>query len=194
MARHLGAVPADTHVAPSAPAGRGPIDEDLAASVVGTCPQPMRVVLGQEVGERAGDGCPGLVEVVANLGHRVASAALVGDELVVVKAVAQDVVEVTDLLACRAVAVIHALRDGVDQVAQVAKALEPPLGLRGIAGQALRLPSSSALADQPVLLEPGEQRRRLRNVVSGDAAGVLEGVREAHEELFGLGWFWQKFA
>ena len=67
MARHLGAIAADAHVAPAAAAGWGPIDEDLATSFVGAGMQPMWIVLGEEVGERAGDGGPRLVEVVANL-------------------------------------------------------------------------------------------------------------------------------
>ena len=106
MPSHLGAVPADAHVAPAPSPRRRAVDEDLAATIVGTRAQPMRIVLGEEVGERAGDGGARLVEVVTHLRHRITVLACLGDELVVVQAVAEDVVEVANLLAGRGMAIV----------------------------------------------------------------------------------------
>ena len=190
MPRHLGAVAAHAHVAPAPSSSRGAVDEDLSAPVIGACPQPMRVVLGQEVGERAGDGGARLVEMVADLRHGIAVSVGIGDELVVVQAVAEDVVEVADLLTSWPVPVVHPFRDGVDQVAKVSETLETALSLGGIASQSLGLHGSPALVEQAALLEPRKQSGRLLDVVCRESSRVFEGVREGHEQLVGLRWFW----
>lgn len=190
MPGHLGAVTADAHVAPAPSSGRGAVDEDLSALVIGACPQPMRVVLGQEVGERAGDGGARLVEVVADLRHGIPVSLGIGDELVVVQAMAEDVVEVTDLLAGGPVPIVHAFRDGVDEVAKVSETLEAALSLGRVAPQPLRLHGPSALVEQAVLLEPRKQSRRLLDVVCRQSSRELERVREGHEQHLGLRWFW----
>jgi hypothetical protein len=125
----------------------------------------MRVVLGQEIRERARDRGPRLVEVVADLGDRVARTACFRHELVVVKAVSQDVIEVADLVARRRVIVVHPFRDCVNEAAQVSESVEPSLGLSRVAAQALCLHRPPTLTEETILLEPPEQGCRLRDVV-----------------------------
>ena len=108
------------------------------------------------------------------------------------QAVAEDVVEVANLLAGRGMAVVDAFRDGVHQIAEVLESLEPPLRLGRVAPQPLRLHRPPTLTEKAVLPEPREQGCRLGNVVGRDAARVLEGVREGHEQLIGLGRFWHQ--
>ena len=165
MPSHLGAVPADAHVAPAPSPRRRAVDEDLAATIVGTRAQPMRIVLGEEVGERAGDGGARLVEVVTHLRDRIAVLAGLGHELVVVQAVAEDVVQVANLLAGRGMAVVDAFRDGVHDVPKVLEAFQAPPSLGGVAPQSLSFHYPPALAQQAVLLEPREQGCRLGDVV-----------------------------
>ena len=143
----------------------------------------MRIVLRQEVRERARDRGPGLVEVVSDLGDRVARTLCLRDELVVVQAVPEDVIEVADLVARRRVIVVHPFRDGVNEAAQVSESVEPSLGLGRVAAQALGLHRPPTLTEETILLEPLEQGCRLRDVVRGNAAGVLECVREGDEQL-----------
>jgi hypothetical protein len=192
MPRNLGAVATDAHVTPATPPGWGAVDEYLTTSVIRAGPQPMRIVLGEEVGQRAGDGGTRLVEVIADLGDRIPTAFRIGHELVVVQAVAEDVVEVADLLPGWSVPIVHPFSYGVDEAAQVSEPLEAAFGLGGIPPETLRLLCPPALIEEAVLLEPREQGGRLRDVVRGNSAGVLEGIREDHEQLFGLGRFWQQ--
>jgi len=146
MPRHLGAVPTHAHVAPAPSSGRGAVDEDIPAAIVGARAQPMRIVVGQEVGERAGDGSPRLVEVVTHLRHRVAVLAGLGHELVVVQAVAEDVIEVANLFAGRGMAVVDPFRDGVHDAPKVLEAFQAPLSLGRVAPQSLSLHYPPALA------------------------------------------------
>ena len=152
----------------------------------------MRIVLGQEVRQRAGDGGTRLVEVITDLRDGIPTAFRIRHELVVVQAVAEDVVQVADLLPGWSMPIVRPFRYGVDEAAQVLEPLEAALGLGGISPETLRFLCPPALIEEAVLLEPREQGGGLRDVVGGNSAGVLQGVREDHEQLFGLGRFWHQ--
>jgi len=110
-------VPAGAHVAPPSPPGRGPVDEQVAAARIGADPEPRRRVIGQELGERAGDGGACLVEPVADLGERVPRPVRVALDLVVVQPVPKDVIEVAQLVGGRVAALRHLLRDLMQELA-----------------------------------------------------------------------------
>jgi hypothetical protein len=96
MSRDLGLVAARTHVTPATPPSRRAIDEEKPAAGVGAHAKPRRRVIGQELCERGGDGRSRLVEPVADLGEGVTSPIRIALDLVVVKPMPEDVVEVTN--------------------------------------------------------------------------------------------------
>ena len=186
MARDLGLVATGAHVAPAAPAGGGAIDEEVPASLVGADPQPGRVVIGQELRERAGDGGARLVEPVAYLGEGVARSIRISLDLVVVQSMAKDVVELAKLFA-GGVVVLGDLRcDAVQNLPQMLEPLEPPSRLLRVAPQSGRLRRQATATDQSSLAQPGKQRGDIGNGVSRLATLVLERVSEGDEQLLGL--------
>ncbi len=96
VARDLGLVAAGPHVAPATPPRAGTVDEHLVAAGVVADPQPPHRAAGDEVGQRAGNGCPGLVQPVAHPRQPVLAPIGAHLELVEVEAVAEDVVELPD--------------------------------------------------------------------------------------------------
>ena len=88
MPRDLGAVAAGAHVAPSTAPGGRLVDEEPAARVVGADAQAMRVVVGEVVGERPGDGGASLLQLVADRLHAEVAIAIGRAQGVVVEAVA----------------------------------------------------------------------------------------------------------
>ena len=106
------------------------------------------------------------------------------------EAVTQDVVEVADLGAGRAVPAARPIGDCDEQVAEVAEALEAPSAFGGVAVDALPLGGAPAIREQAVLVEPIKQGGRVGNVVDQHASLVAERIREGHEDvgrLRGLG-------
>ena len=182
---HFRLVAARSHVAPASLAARRVVDEDLTAAVVGAHPS-RRHIVGQEVREGGGDGRSGLVQPVADLRDLVAIAVRADAQLVVVQAVAQDVVQLGELLRLGSAIERDGGRRVVEQAAQVREALEPSLAFVRMAPQAGPLGRATPAAQQVVRPQPVE-RLDVGDLVMRDPAGVAERVGERDEELFGFG-------
>lgn len=186
MSSHLGLVAAGAHVAPPSSPGRGAIDEEIPAAGVGADAQPRRRVIGQELGERAGDGGPCLVEPIADLGEGVSGPIRIALDLVVVEAVAEDVVEVAQLLGCRVPRLCHLGGDVVQELAQVVEPFNPPSRLIRVASQMSGFNCQTTPTDQASFAEPRQKRGDVGDGIHGLAALVFERVSEGDEELLGL--------
>ena len=157
MSRDLGLVAACAHVTPPSSPRRRAIDEQKPAAGVRTHTQPRRRVIGQELRERAGDGCPRLVKPVADLGEGVTGPIRVTLDLVVVQPMPKDVVEVTKLIGGRVAVFGHLGRDAVQELAQVVEPFNSTRGLIGVPSKVGRFNCEPSPTDQSPLAEPGEQ-------------------------------------
>jgi hypothetical protein len=186
MSRDLGLVAACAHVTPASSPRRRAIDEEKPAAGIGAHTQPRRRVIGEELGERGGDGCPRLVESVADLGEGVTGPIRIALDLVVMQPMPEDVVEVTKLIG-RGMAVLgHLGRDAVQERAEVVEPFNATRGLIGIASKVGRFDREATSTDQSPLAEPGQQRGDVGEGLNGLATLVLERVPERNEELLGL--------
>ena len=186
MSRDLGLVAACAHVTPPSSARWRAIDEEKPAARVGAHAQPRRRVIGQELGQRGGDGCPRLVEPIADLGEGVTGPIRITLDLVVMEPMSEDVVEVTKLIG-RGMAVLgHLGGDAVQQRAQVVESFNSTRGLIGVPSKVGRFYREPPPADQSALAEPGQQRGDVGDGINGLATLVFQRVSEGNEELLGL--------
>jgi hypothetical protein len=186
MSRDLGLVAACAHVTPPSSPCRRAINEEKSAAGVGTHTQPRRGVIGQELGERAGDGCPRLVKPVADLGEGVTGPVGITLDLVVVQPMPKDVVEVTKLIGGRMAVFGHLGRDAVQELAQVVEPFNSTRGLIGVPSKMGRFDREPTPTDQSPLAEPGQQRGDVGHGINGLATLVFERVSEGNEELLPL--------
>ena len=186
MSRDLGLVAAGAHVTPASSARRRAIDEEKPAAGVGAHTQPRRGVIGQELGERGGDGCPRLVEPIADLGEGVTGPIGITLDLVVVQPMPKDVVEVTKLIGGRVAVFGHLGRDAVQELAQVVEPFNSTRGLIGVPSKVGRFNCEPSPTDQSPLAEPGQQRGDVRHGIDRLATLEFERVPERNEELLGL--------
>ena len=186
MSRDLGLVAAGAHVTPASSARRRAIDEEKPAAGIGAHAQPRGCVIGQELGQRGGDGCPRLVEPIADLGEGVTGPIRITLDLVVMEPMSEDVVEVTKLIG-RGMAVLgHLGGDAVQQRAQVVESFNSTRGLIGIPSEVSRFDREPTPTDQSPLAEPGQQRGDVRHGIDRLATLEFERVPERNEELLGL--------
>lgn len=186
MSCDLGLVAACAHVTPPSSAGRRTIDEEKSAAGVGAHAQSRRGVIGQELGQRAGDGCPRLVEPVADLGEGVTGAIRISLDLVVVEPMPKDVVEVTKLVGGGMAVLGHLGRDAVQQLAEMVEAFNATRRLIGVPSKVSRFNSEPTPTDQSPLAEPCQQGGDVGHGINGLATLVFERVPEGNEELLGL--------
>ena len=186
MSSDLGLVAARAHVTPPSPPRRRAIDEEEPAAGVGAYAKPRRRVIGQELRERGGDGRARLVEPVADLGEGVPGPIRITLDLVVVKPMAEDVVEVTKLVGGGMAVLGDLSRDVVQQLAQVMEPFNTTRGLIGVTSKTCRLDREPTPADQSTLAEPGEQGSDVRQGIRCLATLVFQRVPEGNEELLGL--------
>ena len=150
------------------------VDEEPAAGVIGADAQTLAIVVGEVVGEGAGDRRTRLGEVVADLADRESIAtARVENELMVVKPFAQDAVQRAQLAAGRLFSVGEARDELSDKVPQLTERRHLAFNLR----------DGDAARGEGV---PGEPRVKGLGVVGMQLRGIvpqLEGVGERDEEL-----------
>lgn len=184
--RDLGLVPAGAHIAPPASARRRSVDEEEPTARIGADAQPRRRVVGEKLGQRAGNRRSGLVEAVADLRERVAGSVWIALDLVVVQPVSKDVVEVAQLRGGGVAALGHLGGDAMQDLAKVVEPLDPASGLVRVAAEAGGFSRQAAAADQPALPQPREQRGDVGDGIHRLATLVLKRVPEGDEELLGL--------
>ena len=127
-----------------------------------------------------------LVEAIAHLRDLVARSARRTLQLVVVQAVAKDVVELGDPLGADLAGLGDIARGGVQDVPEVPEALQPALGLLWVAPQARRLGGPAAALISPCARSQSRRASASGTHVLGVAPRASSRVREGDEQLVRL--------
>jgi hypothetical protein len=142
-------------------------------------------VVGQVVRERVCDAGARLVEPIADLRDLELIRALLAAELVVVQAMAKDVVQLAYLCRRGTPAGIDVLSDFVQKLAQKPEAFQPLLGSMAVPSKPGGLYRAPALADQVVPPQPIQERVDVGKRIRRAIALELKRIREFDEQLVG---------